>query len=401
MRFILLLAILAVACNSEKPEQEITQDYAATANLNYIYGVIEPDSFDIEYGRIRANSSLSDILLNRGVTSHELDIAARNYSSVFNVRQIRAGASYILFCERNESAKARYLVYEHDPITSYVFYFHDTVSVTEYKKEIIRELKYASGVITTSLWNAMVGENINPTLSIHLSEIFAWTINFFALQKEDSFKVIYEELSIDNRSIGIGKVYGAQFNQSGNVTTAIPFIQDGRESFFDVDGQSLRKAFLKAPLQYSRISSGFSASRLHPILMVRRAHLGVDYAAPTGTPVHSIGDGRVISARSEGASGRTVRIQHNSVYSTAYLHLNGYARGIASGVFVKQGDVIGYVGSSGLSTGPHLDFRFYMNGQPVDPLKVESPPVEPVMEENMPRFEMSKMVITSLLNTID
>ena len=183
--------------------------------------------------------------------------------------------------------------------------------------------------------------------------------------------------------------------------TAIPFIQDGKETYFDIDGNSLRKAFLKAPLQFSRISSRYSSSRLHPILRIRRPHFGVDYAAPVGTPVVSIGDGRIISATTENGSGKMVKIQHNSVYATAYLHLSRFGKGISPGVFVKQGDIIGYVGSSGLSTGPHLDFRFYQNGSPVDPLKVDAPPVEPVSEANNARFEKIKSVVLSLLGTFN
>ena len=204
---------------------------------------------------------------------------------------------------------------------------------------------------------------------------------------------------IDDKSLGTGKIYGAQFTWAGKTITAIPFIQDGKETFFDSDGNSLRKAFLKAPLRFSRISSRYSSSRLHPILRIRRPHFGVDYAAPVGTPVQAIGDGRVTFAGTENGSGRMVRITHNSVYSTAYLHLSRFGTGIQSGVYVKQGDIIGYVGSSGLSTGPHLDFRFYKNGSPVDPLSVDAPPVEPVSEENKPRFEKNRLVVESLLAT--
>jgi len=250
-----------------------------------------------------------------------------------------------------------------------------------------------------SLWEAMIADSLNPMLAVKLSEIYAWSVDFFGLQKGDSFKVIYEELFIDNKSQGIGRVYGAQFTWAGKTTTAIPFIQNGLESFYDSAGNSLRKAFLKAPLQFSRISSRFSSSRLHPILRIRRPHFGVDYAAPVGTPVVAIGDGRVTAATTEGASGRIVRIVHNSVYSTAYLHLSRFGPGITPGAFVKQGDIIGYVGSSGLSTGPHLDFRFYKNGSPVDPLTIEAPPVEPVLEENLPKFDIARRVVESLLET--
>jgi murein DD-endopeptidase MepM/ murein hydrolase activator NlpD len=191
------------------------------------------------------------------------------------------------------------------------------------------------------------------------------------------------------------------FEHAGRSLYAIPFTQDNSESYFDTTGTNLKKAFLKAPLRFSRISSGFSGGRMHPILKIVRPHLGVDYAAPLGTPVMSVGDGRVISATTESGSGRIVRIKHNSVYSTAYMHLSRFENGIRAGTYVKQGQRIGYVGSSGLSTGPHLDFRFYRNGSAVNPLRVESPSADPVSEENLARFEMIKTATLNLLNTIN
>ena len=371
-----------------------------TVNPVFMYG-IRSDSFDLIYGKIKRNGFLSEILLKHGVSMQEIDQTVRGAKSVFDVRSVRAGNKYILFCDRDSSARARYLVYEHDPTTCYVFSFNDSIYITPFKKEIRREIRFASGTIETSLWDAMMADSLHPSLAGKLSEIFAWTVDFFGLQKGDSFKVIYEELYVDNISMGHGKIFGAQFTWTGTTITAIPLIQDGKESFFDISGSSLEKAFLKAPLQFSRISSRYSSSRLHPILRIRRPHYGVDYAAPIGTPVLAIGDGRVISAKRENGAGLMVRIQHNSVYATAYLHLSNFGKGISSGVHVKQGDIIGFVGSSGLSTGPHLDFRFYKNGSPVDPLKVEAPPVEPVLPENQGRFEVNKAVVLSLLGTFN
>lgn len=367
---------------------------------DFLYG-IPMDSFYQVSGHIKPNVFLSDILLKYGVSMTEIDQVLRNSKSVFDVKKVRSGQDYILFCERDSIGRARYLVYEHDPTTCYIFSFNDSLNITPYRKKIRSEIKYASGTIVTSLWDAMTGGGLHQDLARGLSVIFAWTVDFFGLQKGDNFKVIYEELYIDDKLISTGKIYGAQFSRTGSTVTAIPFIQNGTESYFDVDGTSLRKAFLKAPLEFSRITSRFSSSRMHPILRIRRPHFGVDYAAPVGTPVHAIGDGRVISATSENGSGKMVRIQHNSVYATAYLHLSRFGDNIAPGVFVKQGDIIGFVGSTGLSTGPHLDFRFYMNGSPVDPLRVDAPPVEPISEENLARFEKSKMVILSLLGTIN
>jgi murein DD-endopeptidase MepM/ murein hydrolase activator NlpD len=405
--FILLFILFFISCtNSDKSQSGVVSfvpDTTAVTNVKdqvFMYG-IPSDSFDLLSGHIKPNGFISDILIKHGVSLQDIDQTIRNSKSVFDVRTIRSGNNYILFCDRDSIARVRYLVYEHDATTCYVFSFNDSLNITSFKREIKSEIKYASGNIETSLWDAMITGGLHPSLALKLSDIFAWTVDFFGLQKGDSFKVIYEELFIEGKSLGAGKIYGAQFNRSGSAITAIPFIQDGKETFFDAEGNSMRKAFLKAPLQFSRISSRFSSSRLHPVLRIRRPHFGVDYAAPIGTSVHAIGDGRITSATTENGSGKMVRIQHNSVYATAYLHLSRFGDGICPGAFVKQGDIIGYVGSSGLSTGPHLDFRFYKNGSPVDPLKVDAPPVEPVSEANKTKFEKIKTVVLSLLGTFN
>ncbi|HZL76153.1 MAG TPA: peptidoglycan DD-metalloendopeptidase family protein [Bacteroidales bacterium] len=387
--------------NAETGSGEAAPDSAALILQKepvLVFG-IPSDSFNLIPGHIKPNGFLSQILLEHGVTMQEIDQVIKNSKSVFDVRNIRSGNSYTLFCDTGSLSRARYLVYEHDPTTCYIFSFRDSLNITPFRKEIRKVIKYSSGTIETSLWDAMINGGMHPSLAVQLSDIFAWTVDFFGLQKGDSFKVIYEESFIDDKSLGAGRIFGAQFSWSGKTITAVPFIQDGKESFFEDDGNSLRKAFLKAPLSFSRITSRFSSSRMHPILRIRRPHYGVDYAAPIGTPVHAVGDGRVISTTIENGSGRMVKISHNSVYSTAYLHLSRFGDGIQAGVFVKQGDIIGYVGSSGLSTGPHLDFRFYQNGYPIDPLKVVAPPVEPVSDANKGRFEINKNVVLSLLST--
>jgi len=403
--YLFFLVVLLVSCkDSVRENSQISYEPSDTSAVNeadtkvFMYG-IPSDSFNLVSGQIKRNGFLSSILLEHGITMEEIDMVLRNSASVFDVRKIRSGNSYILFCRKDSIARADYLVYEHDPTTCYVFSFNDSLNITPYKKEVKKVIKYASATIETSLWDAMLTGGLHPSLVIGLSDIYAWSVDFFGLQKGDSFKVVYEEMSIDEKPLGISKIFGAQYTGSGATITAIPFIQDDKESFFDSEGNSMRKAFLKAPLQFSRVTSRFSGSRMHPILRIRRPHYGVDYAAPVGTPVLAIGDGRVTQTSFENGSGRMVRIVHNSVYSTAYLHLSRFGTGIAPGVYVKQGDIIGYVGSSGLSTGPHLDFRFYMNGSPVDPLSVKAPPVEPVSEANKARFEKTKSVVLSLLDT--
>jgi len=356
-----------------------------------IYG-IAIDSFNIEESRIPRNQSLGSILARYGLSPLQIDIIAKKSMDVFDPRKIRAGNTYKAFTTKDTLHRLSYFVYEHTPVEYVLFDLTaDTGRVSIHEKEVISQRKKATGTISTSLWNSMVENGINPVVAIELSEIYAWSIDFFGLQKGDSFAVVYDEIYVDTLSVGLGKIQSAIFTHANENFYAIPFVQDSTESFFDLEGNSLRKAFLKAPLRFSRISSRYSNSRLHPVLKIRRPHRGVDYAAPTGTPVLAVGDGKVISKGWNGGAGRMVKIRHNSVYTTAYLHLSRYGKGVATGKYVKQGDVIGYVGSSGLSTGPHLDFRFYRNGHAVDPLKVEAPPVEPVHAENKIRYDSTRI----------
>jgi murein DD-endopeptidase MepM/ murein hydrolase activator NlpD len=364
-----------------------------------IFGLPE-DSFNIIRDRIRANSFLSEILGKLGVSAVQTEQLLNNSKGIFNVKEMRAGNNFTALTTKDSTAKLKYFIYESDPTLYYIFHFNDSLHITPFRVNTRQEIKHATLVIETSLWDALVGKGLNPELAVDLSDIYAWTVDFFGLQKGDSFRFIYEENFIDEKSISTGRILAAQFISPEKSIYAIPMIQDGKESYYDSTGNSLRKEFLKAPLHFSRIASGFSSARMHPILRIVRPHYGVDYAAPSGTPVYSIGDGTVISAVTETESGRIVRIRHNSVYTTAYMHLSGFAKGIAGGVKVKQGEVIGYVGMTGLATGPHLDFRFYKNGYAVDPLRVEAPPVEPVKQENIEKFEKIRSVMVTLLGSI-
>lgn len=366
---------------------------------NTLHG-IPIDSYNIVTGRIRNNQFITTLLASYGVPWNSIEQLLRDNRNLFDPRKVRTGSEYSVFITKDTLNRPDYFVYNHDPMVSYIFSFNDSLTIHKYVAEVKKVLRYSSGTINTSLWEATVEKNLNPNLSAELSEMYAWTIDFFGLQRGDRFKVIYEEDYIGEKSIGISKVHAALFEHAGASIYAIPFIQDSVLSFYDTTGSSLRKAFLKAPLRFSRISSRFSGARLHPVLKIVRPHHGVDYAAPVGTPVVAIGDGRVTEAGFENGSGRIVKITHNSVYSTAYMHLSRFGEGIHGGAYVKQGQIIGYVGSSGLSTGPHLDFRFYRNGYPVDPLKVEAPPVEPVAPESKELFTKIACGYIDLLSTI-
>ncbi|MEZ4849684.1 MAG: peptidoglycan DD-metalloendopeptidase family protein [Bacteroidia bacterium] len=257
-----------------------------------------------------------------------------------------------------------------------------------------------SGIIKTSLYQAIMDVEESPVLVSELADVYAWAIDFFGLQSGDSFKAMYTTYEVDGQPAGFGNIITASFTHMDKEFLAYSFDQGEGVEFFDEEGNSLRKTFLKAPLNFTRISSRFSYSRLHPVLKYRRPHLGVDYAAPSGTPVQAVGDGEVITAAYSGGAGKMVKIKHNSNYTTAYLHLSGYGKGVKAGAHVRQGDIIGYVGSTGLSTGPHLDFRFYKNGVPVDPLKVDPPSANPITEAFKAEFEKEKSRQQEILSKI-
>jgi len=403
MVVVLLFTGLLFSCQQNKKQQkqkeqtEIQNDTVIVAEPVLKYG-LPADSFIIKTGNVKRNQHLSTILNNFGVSMATIDRIARQSKPVFDVRKIRSGNHYSVFQTPDSLGEARFFVYENSPTDYYVFELFDSLRIYHGQKEIQTQLRTAQGVIESSLWNTMKDNNLDPMLALRLNNIYAWTIDFFAIQKGDRFRVIYQEQYVDTTYIGIGEIFAAQFDHFGDELYAFRFFQDERFDYFDEEGQSLRKAFLKAPLDFFRISSRFSNSRMHPVLRIRRPHHGVDYAAPKGTPVKTIGDGTVIArAFQRNGGGNYVKIKHNSMYTTTYMHLSGFAKGITTGARVEQGQVIGYVGATGLATGPHLDFRISKNGRLVDPLKVEAPPVEPVSEENLPRYNQLK---DSLMNEL-
>jgi murein DD-endopeptidase MepM/ murein hydrolase activator NlpD len=372
------LIVNIVGCNRGDSANEESTRTAEAVEPTILFDV-EVDTLEVFSGQVMRNQFLSDILLSFGVDYVTIDHIARHRQDIFDVRRIRAGNDYTIIAAADSINTPLYFAYEINNTEYVVFGLYDTLPSWRGRKEIERRIESAYGNIKSSLWNAMVGGGFDPNLANNLSEVYAWTIDFFGIQKGDQFEVIYERLYVENRPIGIGRVLSARFNHYGKDHYAFYFEQDSVGDYFDEHGQSLMRTFLKAPLKYSRISSGFSHSRYHPILKYHRPHHGVDYAAPEGTPVFAIGEGVVTRKGFQaGGAGNYLYIKHNSTYTTAYMHLRNFAKGINQGSRVSQGQVIGYVGKTGLATGPHLDFRFFRNGHPVNPLTVESPPAKPV-----------------------
>lgn len=247
-----------------------------------------------------------------------------------------------------------------------------------------------SGVIETSLFEAVTASGESDVLAMNLAEIFGWDIDFILdIRQGDSFQVLVEKRFRDGEPAGYGRILAAEFTNQGETFNAVLF-QDGERApdYYSLDGRSLRKAFLKAPLSFSRISSGFTMRRYHPIAKTWRAHPAIDYAAPTGTPIKTVGDGVVSQKGYTRGNGNYVKIRHNNGYETLYLHMKGFAKGLRNGGRVKQGQVIGYVGATGLATGPHLCFRMRKHGAPVNPQKVKAPSVAPVSAENLDTFRL-------------
>jgi len=357
------------------------------------------DSLRCVEGKVQKGQFFSNLLAAHGMSAGESYALTQACDSVFDVRTLRVGNAYRAYYSGDE--RLEYLVYDRDRMHCIVFDCSEPYSAWVYEKPVLHNEKYADVTISSSLWNDMIAADVSPLLILSLSDIYAWTVDFFGLQKGDRFRVLYQETVCDGEVISVDTVRYAVFSHAGQDYPAIMYDQeDGGNLWWNEKGESMRKAFLKAPLKYSRISSGFSYARKHPVTRKVQPHTGVDYAAPKGTPVMTIGDGVVTSVKYEGAGGNTVRIRHNSVYSTAYLHLSKYAKGLKAGQRVRQGDVIGYVGSTGRSTGPHLDFRVWKNGSPINPLKMDSPPAEPVKEENMEAFRQTAQIYRHQIDTI-
>jgi murein DD-endopeptidase MepM/ murein hydrolase activator NlpD len=364
------------------------------------------DIWDSEVDLVKPNQTLSQLFaaLNISqVVGHEITTRMVE-DSIFDPRRFRAGRTYIAYFDKNDFdsiRQPRHFFYEINNIDFLHVNLDDTLVVRRGQKEVTVVPKVASGLITSSLWNAISAQGAHHDLALRMSEIFAWEIDFFRIQKGDGFKVIYSESYVGDKSIGISSIDAVYFNNYGRDLFGFYFEADTIAGFFNEKGESLRKAFLRAPLEYVRISSRYSASRLHPVLGVRRPHFGTDYAAPHGTPILAVGDGVVTQAAYGRGNGNFVRIRHNSVYETQYLHMSRFAKGIRPGTRVRQGEVIGYVGATGLATGPHVCFRFWKNGQQVDHLREEFPSAEPLPEQYTVEFSELKNNLKAHLDKIE
>lgn len=350
------------------------------------YGFIEGD-YEKEAGTIKRNESLYLILRRYDISPQEIHHIQRAVSGHANLNRLRPGQSYNIY--KNKNGEAIAMVWNISQLEYLVMNWeNEEIRIERDQLELISVEQTATGIIENSLYETLQDQGMSQMLGSAIAEIYAWEIDFFSLRSGDSFKVVYDELYVGDEFYSIGEVHAAEFIHQGNPYRAFRFDNGSVSGYFDENGDSMERELLKAPFEYNqRVSSGFSNNRFHPILRQRRPHHGVDYAARRGTPVIAVGDGVVTEARYRGGNGNIVQIRHNSVYKTAYLHLNGFASGIRSGARVEQGQVIGYVGATGLATGSHLCYRLYVNDRPVNSLTVDLPVSESLEEEYMDQFE--------------
>ena len=381
-----LLALAAVSCNwkgcskAEAVEEEAVPEEEPRNPLGF-----NPDTLVLRSGVVKSGDNFTALFTRLGLSGQQAYNLVQKCDTVFDVRRLVAGKAWDAYYPDSTATSPSYVVYHNSMVKRTVFRCADSLQVYAVYRPVEIVERATDVTITSSLWNDLTEAGASPSLILELADVYAWTVDFFGLRCGDRFRVLYRERFCEGQSVGLDRVEYAEFRRDNTVLPALYFDQgDGGNRFWNEKGESMQKAFLKAPLKFTRISSGFTYHRVHPVHGTVRPHTGVDYAAPKGTPVMSIGDGTVLSVGYAGGGGNTVKIRHNSVYTTAYLHLSGYARGLKAGQRVRQGEVIGYVGSTGTSTGPHLDFRVWKNGTPVNPLTLESPPAEPVKPENRP-----------------
>lgn len=383
---------------SEAYEQEV-DTLVVIPEPTFLHG-IPIDSMQVVHSTINANQYLSDILASHNVSKETIHDLSTRAKGVFDLRKMGVHKPYDIVCYTDSLMTAKAMIYYPNDVDYVIFHLEDSAYVEAGSKQISIEERTVSGLIQSSLAVTIEEMGLSPVLTNDLADVFAWQIDFFRLYPGDRFKVIYDEELVEGKQIGIKKIKAAVFEHNGFEYYAYYYDQGTGIDYFDEEGKSLRKAFLKYPVKFSRISSRYSGNRYHPVQKRYKAHKGTDFAAPKGTPIRTVGDGVVVEAQYSKYNGNYVKIKHNSMYSTQYLHMSKIASGMRPGAHVKQGQTIGFVGSTGLANGNHVCYRFWKGGYQVDALKVQIPASEPIKEEAMDDFQLAVATLKIQLNTI-
>ena len=380
---------------ADEPE---TEAYTVPEKV-YKFG-FDLDRNIIESDVIEHNQFLGDILTGHGITYNQIAVLETKAKEIFDVRNIRAGKRYHIIKEDSCEGGCRAFVYEPDPLRYVLYSFGDTVSAAVVDKKFDIAVESASGTITSSLWNAMKDQDINPGVIDLMEDALASSVSFYHAKVGDEFKVIYERKYIDGEPIALGNLLGAYYKNANGEFYSVYYENEEYEGFYDEAGRPTKKSFLLSPIRAGRISSRYNLRRLHPIKRRRIPHRGTDYAAPYGTPIRAVADGVITAASYTKNNGKYVKVKHDDTYTTQYLHMQRFDKDARVGMRVLQGQTIGYVGSTGLATGPHVCFRFWKNGAQVDHLRENFPPAEPMPEEELPDFYAQRDIIKTQLDDI-
>ncbi|WP_232225340.1 peptidoglycan DD-metalloendopeptidase family protein [Christiangramia salexigens] len=380
---LLMMALALIACNDEEKDQAVNEvKKKELPPLEKEYGFVLND-FKVLRDTIKSGDSFGYIMDKNGVDHGKVYEISQKVKDTFNPARIVAGKKYMILKAKDSAQTPKYFIYENNKIDYTVVALGDSIYAEKRKRPVTVKRREISGVVTSSLSEAMQDQGLSNLLVYELSNIYQWSIDFFKLQKGDQFKMVYHEKYIEDTIFaGIEKVDAAVFKHSDKPFYAFNYLSDsisGKPSFYDDEAKALQSFFLKAPLNYSRISSRFTRRRFHPVQKRWKAHLGTDYAAPHGTPIVSTANGTVIASSYTSGNGNYVKVKHNGKYTTQYLHMT--KRAVRTGQVVKQGDVIGYVGSTGLATGPHVCYRFWVNGRQVDPYRQNLPSAKHIEED--------------------
>jgi murein DD-endopeptidase MepM/ murein hydrolase activator NlpD len=364
-----------------------------------LYG-IATDSLEIVTGEVARGQSLSDILTAYNISATTMHYLEQKARETFSVRRINAHRNYVLLHARDSARTAQYFIYEPNDVEYVIYDLRGELNVRRLRREITTVERVLSGEIEGSVYESVLKAGGSAQLVNTLADIYAWRLNLNLVQPGDTFKLLFEEKQVNGQTIGYGQLKAAYFEHEGEPLYAIAFDQGKGTSYYDQEGKSFKKAFLKEPLEYTRISSRFSKNRFHPVQRRYKAHLGTDFAAPRGTPIRSVGEGVVLEAAYSRGNGYFVKIRHNRQYTTQYLHLSRFAKNLRRGARISQGQTIGYVGSTGLSTGPHLCYRLWKNGRQVDALTARLPSAEPVLKKNKEAFSAAREAILKKLQLL-
>ncbi len=380
-----ILAVVIVSCKKENTQVVKVEPKSNPFKLENIDDLIEIRD------TIQAGETVSDILTPLGMHAKMINEIERKALKVFPLSQFRSEKELFIYAKWDSVTTVKYMVYVIDEIEQIVFDLRDTIKIYRSQREHIVKQVEARGKIKVGLIEDLKELGFDDDVGFNAADVFESRIDFMRLQPGDSFDIIFDQYFVEGQPVKVGKVYAAKMNHSKKKYYAFLYEKEKPNSYYDEKGESLIGMFLMAPLKFKhRISSRFSKSRFHPVLHKRKAHLGTDFAAPHGSPIQSTANGVVVEAGYNGGNGNYVKIKHNATFTTQYLHLSRFAKGIKRGAKVSQGQTIGYVGSTGLATGPHVCYRFWKNGRQVDPFKEKGNATTPLSKKNFSDFEKVK-----------